>query len=209
MIGPFYVLEWRFSLLIKTWHFPLLMHLLCLNALVEKCTSIRLTYAFIWIQRNWFKTLLLDSHSLVPSLYCLMSLWTNLVHRANILLTNTFLWSAMSWYFRFNFSIAKRALLRQNVSIPDFMSYFARHPMTASCTSKTIIWVWFANRMNSPLHLRAAYRVSLSIEISGLHHASSAMLLFIKASLKFICYSKPSFQTFLWWYLNIIVVLPG
>ena len=209
MIGPLYVLEWSFPMLIKTWHFPLFMYLLRLNTLIEKCTAIRLTNAFIWIQRNWFQTLLLYSHSFISSLYCLMSLWTNLIHRTNVLLTNTFLRSAESWSFcRFNFSIAKRAMLRQDMSIAGFVSYLTRYPVTTSCTSETIIWVWFANCMNSSLHLRTAYWVPFSIEITSLHHTSSSMLLSIKASLKFIGYSKPCFQTFWWRYLNIIVVLP-
>ena len=185
------------------------MYLLRLNTFVEKCTPIRLTNAFIWIQRNWFQAFLLYSHSFISSLYSLVSLWTNLIHRTNVFLTNTFLRSAKSWFFCwFNFSIAKRAMLRHNISIACFMSYLTWHSVTAGCTSETIIWVWLANSMNSSLHLRAAYWVPFSIEISSLHHTSSTMLLSIKASLKFICYSKPCFQTFWWRYLNIIVVLP-
>ena len=74
VVGPLYVLERRFPVLIKTWHFPLFMHLLRLNALVEKCTPVWLTNALIWIQWNWFKTLLLNGPSFISSLYCLMSL---------------------------------------------------------------------------------------------------------------------------------------
>ena len=210
MVGPLYVLERRFPVLIKTWHFPLFMHLLGLNALVEKCTPVWLTNALIWIQWNWFKTLLLYCPSFISSLYCLMSLWTNHVHRADVFLTNTFLRWAEFWSFcRINFPIAKRTMLRHNVSIACFMAYLTRDPVTTSCTPETIVWVWFAYRMDSSLHLWATYWVPFSIEISSLHHASSAMLLPIKASLKFISYSKPCFQTFWRRILNIFVVLLG
>ena len=167
-------------MLIKTWHFSLFMYLLRLNALVKKCTAIRLTYAFILIQWDWFNTLLLYCHYFISSLYCLMSLWADLIHRANVLLANTFLRSTRFRSFcRFNFSIAKRTMLRHNVSIACFMSYLTRYPVTTSCTPKTIIWVWFANRVNSSLHLRATNWVPFPIEISSLHHASSAILLSI------------------------------